>query len=503
MKDSTDSLRASHVNQGTSVPHQELLWPARRGRVLRHPPLHVGEERGEVTPYGGLALAASLVRRLQLPQLLDAGLDLLKLHLPYHESDHVLALTYNLYVGGDNIEDLASLQGSEAARRMLGAARIPDPTTAGDFLRRFAPEDLEALDRVLDEAQKRVWHRRWGRKKQPLALVDVDSHVKHIQGLQKEGADFTYKGGYGYHPLAITLGQTQEVLRLVNRPGNAAACEGAAEHLDRVFPLLNQRFRKVVVRGDSAFYDHKLLRVCEEHGQYFALVAASYGGFNRLADAVPDEAWRPFQTRAERQRQARGIPKSKRRKRRPNLRRQKALQRKKRDLLLTGQWVTEVEYHVPRLGRAYRLVIRRQRIDETDRQGDLFEVWRYRFALTNLSKRTHSAEDVLDLTYCRCDQENVIEQLQNGVAAMRMPTGDFLANAAWLCCARLAHNLKCWMAQIALPAETMRWKWKRFRHAFVYVGATVVHHARQVHVRLAVAHRYHRMLLHAHQRLQL
>jgi len=106
VKDSTASLRASHVNNGTSVPHQELLWPSRPGRVLRHPPLHVSEERGEVTPYGGLALAASLARRLQVPQLLDAGLDLLKLHLPYHDSDHVLALTYNLYVGGDNIEDL-------------------------------------------------------------------------------------------------------------------------------------------------------------------------------------------------------------------------------------------------------------------------------------------------------------------------------------------------------------------------------------------------------------
>ena len=106
------------------------------------------------------------------------------------------------------------------------------------------------------------------------------------------------------------------------------------------------------------------------------------------------------------------------------------------------------------------------------------------------------------LTYRRCDQENVIEQLQNGVAAMRMPTGGFLANYAHLVCARLAHNLKSWLAMLALPGEVMRWEWKRFRKAFVYVAATVVRSARQNILRLASSHRFAPILQRALVRLQ-
>lgn len=108
----------------------------------------------------------------------------------------------------------------------------------------------------------------------------------------------------------------------------------------------------------------------------------------------------------------------------------------------------------------------------------------------------------MDLTYHRCDQENLIEQLQNGLAGLRMPTGELLSNAAFLRCARLAHNLKSWLAQLVLPRETMRWEWKRFRHAFVCVATSVVRRARQIRVRLAASHRYHGDLVSALVKLQ-
>ena len=99
-------------------------------------------------------------------------------------------------------------------------------------------------------------------------------------------------------------------------------------------------------------------------------------------------------------------------------------------------------------------------------------------------------------------QENVIEQLQNGVAAMRMPTGGFLANWAYLVCARLAHNMKSWLAMLALPLEIMRWEWKRFRKAFVYVAARIVRSGRQNLLRLADSHRFATTLQRAIVRLQ-
>lgn len=489
-------LRSSHVNSGTSIPRAELAWPRCSGRVLRHPKLHASAERGEVTSYGGLAVAAGLVRKLELPRLLDERLKMLKLHLPYTESDHVLAQVYNLYVGGTCLEDLANLQGSEAVRRMLGACRLPDPTTAGDFLRRFDEPELNALDEAIDEAQERVWRRRYKHRRQPLAIVDLDSHLREVYGVQKQGADFSYKGTWSYHPLVISLAGTQECLRLINRPGHAPSAEGAAEQLRQLLPRLGRRFRRVIVRADSAFLDHEILDTCADAGQCFAIVMRGYPNVCGLADELPEIAWHRFQPRARRNQ-----PRTARqRRRRPNLRRRTARRRNKRDLRLRRQWIAEIPYRPARCRHTYRLIIRRQLIEETDKQGDLFDLWRYRFVLTNLEDRP--ADELMDLTYRRCDQENLIEQLQNGLAGFRMPTGELLSNAAFLRCARLAHNLKSWLAQLVLPRETARWEWKRFRHAFVYVAATVIHRARQVWVRLAACHRYHADLVTALVRLQ-
>jgi hypothetical protein len=498
VKEHTARLRASHVNPGTSVPRSQLRSPRTSGPTFRHPTLHVSEERGEATAYGGLSLATALMRSLGVPRALDRALSLLQSHRPFTESDHVLTHVYNLYVGGTCIEDIGHLQSSEPVRRMLGAVRIPDPTTAGDFLRRFDPVSLRRLDGAIDEGQEAVWRRRYGRRKVDRALVDLDSHVHPVYGDQKEGADFSYKGPLAYHPLVISLAETQECLRLIHRPGNTPSAEGAETHLVELFPLLLRRFRQGVVRGDSAFCNQKVFDACEAHGQCFAVVSPAQPNFEALAEVLPASAWRPYRGPGERAQRARPSPR--RRKRHPNLRRRLARRRGKHDLRLERQWIAEIAYRPQRSATTYRLVIRRQRIEE-HHQGELFELWRYRYVLTNLPRST-STQEAVDLTYQRCDQENVIEQLQHGIAGMRMPTGGLLSNAAFLTCARLAHNLKAWLAQLALPRETMRWEWKRFRHAFVYVAARILRQSRQIHVRIAASHRTAAALVQAHVRLQ-
>jgi hypothetical protein len=297
VKEFTTPIRASHVNQGTSVPRSQLRFPGTSGRVFRSPKLHVSEERGEATAYGGLSLAAALVRQIGVAAALDEGLDLLQSHRPFTESDHVLTHVYNLFVGGTCIEDIGHLQASEPVRRMLGAARIPDPTTAGDFLRRFDAESLDALDGAIDAAQENVWRRRYGRKKADRAIVDLDSHVHPVYGDQKEGADFSYKGPLAYHPLVISLAETQECLRLINRSGNTVSAQGAESHLGELIPWLLRRFRQVVVRGDSAFCNQKVFDACEAHGQCFAVASPVQTNFEALADALPESAWKPYPSR--------------------------------------------------------------------------------------------------------------------------------------------------------------------------------------------------------------
>jgi hypothetical protein len=88
---------------------------------------------------GGIGAVHLLVQRLGLADAIDRDLHLLKRHLPYFESDHVLNLTYNLLAGGTCLQDLELLRNNENYLNVLDAQRIPDPTTAGDFLRRLTP----------------------------------------------------------------------------------------------------------------------------------------------------------------------------------------------------------------------------------------------------------------------------------------------------------------------------------------------------------------------------
>ncbi|MGO9423061.1 MAG: IS1380 family transposase, partial [Roseiarcus sp.] len=94
-------------------------------------------ERTRATTHGGIGAIHLLVRKLGLDQAIDHHLGLLKIQLPYHDSDHVLNIAYNLLAGGTCLEHLELLRNDEAYLDALGARRVPDPTTAGDFCRRF------------------------------------------------------------------------------------------------------------------------------------------------------------------------------------------------------------------------------------------------------------------------------------------------------------------------------------------------------------------------------
>ena len=131
------SLRASHVNTGTSVSRTEMKKPALGRRVFRGPHLHVSHENGDITPYGGLSLATQLVRWLGLAGILDKKLKLLKQHRPFFESDHVLIHAYNLFVGGNCLEDIANLYGdAEKITLVMDNLNTHNP---GSFYEAFQP----------------------------------------------------------------------------------------------------------------------------------------------------------------------------------------------------------------------------------------------------------------------------------------------------------------------------------------------------------------------------
>src|SRR6266511_2568830 len=191
----------------------------------------------EVTPYGGLAAMHRLVTKLGLVGAINERLKLLKIHLPYHESDHVLNLAYNVLTGGTRLEDIERLRHDVAYMNALGADLIPDPTTAGDFCRRFTEDDVIALMDAINSVRPKLWSGRGRDLLGPVAYIDVDGTIVATTGSYKQGMDISYKGIWGYAPLLVTLANTREVLFLVNRPGNAPSHQAPAE----IVALANDR----------------------------------------------------------------------------------------------------------------------------------------------------------------------------------------------------------------------------------------------------------------------
>ena len=128
-----------------------------------------------------------------------------------------------MLTGGSRLEDIERLRHDTAYMNAVGADLIPDPTTAGDFCRRFTEADVTALMEAIDAVRPKLWTGRGRELLGPIAYVDVDGSIAPTDGRCKQGMDMSFKGIWGYAPLIVSLANTREVLYLVNRPGNAPA----------------------------------------------------------------------------------------------------------------------------------------------------------------------------------------------------------------------------------------------------------------------------------------
>ena len=443
--------------------------------------------------FGGIPLLHKLAQDIGLIEAVDRHLHVLKLHLPYSDSDHVVNFATNALCHGSCLQDIERLRNDPAFLDALGAQRIPDPTTAGDYCRRFSADKINRLQDIFDDTRVKLW------KQQPndffqQARIDADGSLVGTYGECKKGMDIAYDNTWGYHVLLISLANTREVLRIVNRSGNRPSHEGAAEALDRAMATcFRGGFLSVLLRGDTDFSQTTHLdRWDADPRVRFIFGYDCMPNLRTLAEQRPAGSWtklsRPPRYTVETE------PRQK-----PDKVKQKIVVERGYEVLrLKYEEVAEFEYQPTACKKAYRMIVVRKNISKEQGGVWLLDLYRYFFYITN--DRTSTPEEIVFLANDRCHQENLIEQLKNGPRALQAPLNSLESNWAYMVMPALAWNLKAWAA-LRLP-EVGRWKekyraekawllgmeFKAFLHVMVTIPCQMVRQARGVVFRVLNYH---------------
>jgi len=435
----------------------------------------------EAMSYGGIAPVHQLVTKLGLRDQIDADLKLLKRHLPYHESDHVLNMAYNVLCGGTRLEDIERLRHDVAYMNALGADLIPDPTTAGDFTRRFSEDDVGKLMESINAVRPKLWEGRAADLLGPVTFLDVDGTIAPTYGECKAGMDISYKGIWGYAPLIVSVANTKEVLYVVNRSGNTSSNADAATWIDKAIAQLTPYTRRICLRGDTAYsLTENFDRWAESID--FVLGMSCNAKMQSCAEALPEEAW----SRLERKPSYETLTEESRTRYQRNEKEHIVKEREYLNLRLNYEDIAEFDYQPGKCSRPYRVIALRKNISKMKGEDALIDEIRYFFYIT--TRRDLSATEIVYCANERCDQENIIEQLKNGVNAMRLPLYDLVSNWAYMVIATLAWNIKSWFAMMMhLKADRKTYinmEFRRFFNNIILIPCRVMRRARSIVVRI-------------------
>ena len=399
---------------------------------------------------GGLGAVHQLADRVGLVRQIDERLRVLKSHRPYSESDHILNIAFNVVCGGAVLDDIELRRNDAAFLDAVGARTIPDPTTAGDFCRRFDAQHIETLMDVVNDVRVGVWQRQEPSFFEQTAKIDADGSIVETHGERKEGMGLSYNGIWGYHPLLVSLANTGEPLYIVNRSGNRPSQEGAPGYFDRAIELCRRAgFKDILLRGDTAFSQTANFDRWTEDGVRFVFGYDAVPMLVETAETLTHEEYRELIRKADD-----ALDERQRRAKQPRVKEAIVREKGYLNLRLEKEEIAEFTHQPTKSKRVYRIVVLCKTLVEERGQRSLGQRERYHFYVTN--DFTMSAEEVVREANSRCNQENVLAQLKGGVRALRAPLNTLNANWAYMVIASIAWSLKAWFA-LMMPVSP-RWR---------------------------------------------
>jgi Transposase DDE domain group 1 len=356
----------------------------------------------------GLIVPATLMVRLGLEALVNQTLRLVGRAGGARPGRKVLTLVASILAGGSHIDHADRLRAG--ATQMVLPFKVMAPSTLGTFLRSFTFGHIRQLDRVIAETIRRAWTVGAGPGDRPVT-IDLDSTICEVHGKHKHGAAYGYTRQLGYHPVLATRADTGEVLHARLRKGSSH--RGHKRFVEELIARVRRAGATgpLTVRADSGFWSWSLIDTLNRLQVNWSITIAIRAQVKAAIDAIDESAWTPIV-----------YPDG-------------------------GQAQVAETTHLSGAGkhrRELRLVVRRTRLTDPAQQR-LWPDWRHHAFITNLALPTVAVDE---FHRDHASVELAIRDLKDGAGLEHCPSGRFFANAAWLACAVLAHNLTRWTARL-------------------------------------------------------
>lgn len=384
------------------IPNQEALSVSSVSRTIDR--VEVTFDDPTLVADAGLVLPATLMVRLGLEVLVNRLVRLSGRVGGARPGRKVLTLVAAILAGATHIDHADRLRAG-ATHRVLPFG-VMAPSTLGTFLRAFTFGHIRQLDAVIAETIRRAWALGAG-PGTGRVVIDLDSTICEVHGKKKQGAAYGYTRVLGYHPLVAVWSKTGEILHARLRKGSSQRGH------KRFVSELVARVRRagatgpLVVRTDAGFWSWALIDTLRRAGVAWSITVTIKPQIRDCIEAIDESAWVSITYPEGGEAQ-----------------------------------VAESNYltHVRGEERTVRLVVRRTRLSDAHQQA-LWPDWRFNAFITDLElplvemDRFHREHATVELA---------IRDLKEGAGLEHCPSGRFFANAAWLACAVLAHNLTRW-----------------------------------------------------------
>jgi len=395
----------------------------------------------------GLILVGTLIKRLGLEALINDWVRLTGREGGSGPGRKVLTVVCAIVAGATHIDHVDILRAGSTQRVL--PFRVMAPSTIGTFLRAFTFGHVRQLDAVADRVLKRVWNLGAGPAPGEDLVIDVDSTIAEVHGHHKQGAAYGYTKQLGYHPLLATRAGTGEILHARMRKGSAGSSRGVVRFVDELLARVRRAAAdgQITLRAASGFWSWKLVDALNRHGVLWSITVSQHAAIRAAIAAIPETAWVDI------------------------------------DYTLGGKaQVADTDYTTGtgRRERTVRFVVRRTRL--TGRQAQLFPDWRHHAFITNTA---HDAVTADAFHRNHAIVELAIRDLKEGAGLEHCPSGHYSANAAWLACAVLAHNLTRWTGLLGdASPDRVTLNHATIRTRLIAIAATLVNRSGRPTLRL-------------------